>query len=177
MARRAALISVSTSRSAGSAPDHSREPLERLAARLGLEVRAFELVPDDREQIERVLCRYSDEEPCELILTSGGTGVAPSDVTPEATLAVIDRHVPGIPEAMREASRPHTSNWMLSRAQAGIRGGTLIVNFPGSPASIEQTGEAIAPALDHALALISGRPSGHRPDAVSRRVPRRRDRA
>ena len=70
-------------------------------------------------------------------------------------------------EAMRAASRPHTPNWMLSRALAGVRGATLIVNFPGSPASIEQTGEAIAPALGHALALISGRPSGHRPDAVS----------
>lgn len=164
MAGRAALISISTSRSAGSAPDHSREPLERLAARLELEVNAFELIPDDRERIEGLLRRYSDEEACELILTSGGTGVAPSDVTPEATLAVIERHVPGIPEAMRDASRAHTPNWMLSRAQAGIRGTTLIVNFPGSPASIEQTGEAIAPALGHALALIAGRPSGHGAD-------------
>jgi len=177
VAPRAALISISSSRSAGSAPDHSREPLERLAGGLGLEVHAFELVPDDRELIERLLRRYSDEEACELILTSGGTGVAPSDVTPEATLGVIDRNVPGIPEAMREASRPHTPNWMLSRAQAGIRGGTLIVNFPGSPASIEQTGEAIAAALEHALALIAGRPSGHRPDPVSQPARRRRGRA
>ena len=158
---RAALISISTSRSAGEAADRSREPLERLAAELGVEVHAFELIPDEQELIEGLLRRYSDEQGCELILTSGGTGVAPGDVTPEATLAVIERQVPGIPEALREASRPHTPNWMLSRAQAGIRGGTLIVNFPGSPASIEQAGIALTPALGHALALIAGRPSSH----------------
>jgi len=158
---RAALISISTSRSAGAAADRSREPLESLAAQLGVEVHAFELIPDERELIEQLLRRYSDEEPCELILTSGGTGVAPGDVTPEATLAVIERNVPGIPEALREASRAHTPNWMLSRAQAGIRGGSLIVNFPGSPASIEQAGVALAPALSHALALIAGRSAGH----------------
>ena len=161
-APKVALISVSTSRSAGTADDESRGALERFAADLRLSVHAFELVPDDRGRIEALLRRYSDEEPCGLILTSGGTGVAPSDVTPEATLAVIERHVPGIGEALRAASREHTANWMLSRAQAGIRGGTLIVNFPGNPASIEQAGEAIAPALGHALALIAGQPSAHR---------------
>ncbi len=161
MPPRAALISISTSRSSGAAEDASREPLERFATGLGVEVHAFELIPDARERIEELLRHYSDADPCELILTSGGTGVAPSDVTPEATLAVIERHVPGIGEALREASRAHTSNWMLSRAQAGIRSGTLIVNFPGSPSSIEQAGAAIAPALGHALALIAGRHSEH----------------
>lgn len=162
-APRAALISISTSRSAGTAADGSREALERFAAAVGVEVHAFELAPDERGRIEELLRRYSDEDACELILTSGGTGVSPSDVTPEATLAVIERHVPGIGEALREASRAHTPNWMLSRAQAGIRGSSLIVNFPGNPASIEQAGAAIAPALGHALALIAGRPSGHAP--------------
>ena len=79
----------------------------------------------------------------------------------EAGLAVIEREAPGIPHALREASRPHTHHWMLSRAQAGTRGASLIVNFPGSPASIEQAGEALAPALGHALALIAGRLGGH----------------
>ncbi len=158
---RAALISISTSRSAGAAADRSREALERFAAGLGVEVHAFEMVPDDRAAIEALLRRYSGEEACELVITSGGTGVSASDVTPEATLAVIERHVPGIGEALRDASRAHTPNWMLSRAQAGIRGASLIVNFPGNPASIEQAGAAIAPALGHALALIAGRPSGH----------------
>ncbi len=164
-APRAALISISTTRSAGAAADESRGALERFAAELGVEVHAFELVPDERGRIEELLRRYSDEEACALVLTSGGTGVAPSDVTPEATLAVIERHVPGIGEALREGSRAHTSNWMLSRAQAGIRGQTLIVNFPGNPASIEQAGTALAAALGHALALIAGRPSEHHPDS------------
>jgi molybdenum cofactor synthesis domain-containing protein len=95
------------------------------------------------------------------VLTTGGTGLAPTDVTPEATRSVIEREAPGIPHAMREASRPHTRHWMLSRAVAGTRGASLIVNFPGNPASIDQTGEAIADAITHALALIAGRPSGH----------------
>jgi molybdopterin biosynthesis enzyme MoaB len=82
-------------------------------------------------------------------------------VTPEATLAVIEREAPGIPEAMREASRAHTDHWMLARGVAGTRGSSLIVNFPGNPASIDQTVEAIAGALTHALALIAGRPSRH----------------
>ena len=163
MPPRAALISISTSRSSGAAADASREPLERFAAELGVAVHAFELIPDEQERIEQLLRHYSDVEACQLILTSGGTGVAPDDVTPEATLAVIERHVPGIGEALREASRAHTSNWMLSRAQAGIRAGTLIVNFPGSPASIEQAAGTIAAALGHALELIAGRPSGHPP--------------
>jgi molybdenum cofactor synthesis domain-containing protein len=158
---RAAVISISSSRSAGAGPDLSGAALERFARGLGLEVLAVELIPDDRRQIEDRLRHYSDSVPCELILTTGGTGLSPSDVTPEATLAVLERQAPGIPHALREASRPHTSNWMLSRAQAGTRGASLIVNFPGSPASIEQAGEALAPALRHALALIAGQSAGH----------------
>ena len=158
---RAAIISISTSSWAGAGPDESGAGLERFARRLGLAVLAVELIPDDRERIEERLRHYSDTEPCELILTSGGTGLSPSDVTPEATLAVLERQAPGIPHALREASRPHTPNWMLSRAQAGTRGASLIVNFPGSPASIEQAGEALAPALGHALALIARRHGGH----------------
>ena len=95
------------------------------------------------------------------MLTSGGTGLAPSDLTPEATRAVIDREVPGLAEAMRSASRPHTAYWMLGRGVAGIRGSSWSINFPGSPSSIEQAGEAILGALPHALALIAGRPSEH----------------
>jgi molybdenum cofactor synthesis domain-containing protein len=95
------------------------------------------------------------------VLTTGGTGFAPDDVTPEATLAVADREAPGIAEAMRLASREHTAHWMLSRNVAAIRGRTLIVNFPGSPKAIAEAGEAIAEALPHALRLLAGESGGH----------------
>ena len=126
-----------------------------------MEVVGRDLIPDRRQLIEERLRHWADVEHCALVLTTGGTGLSPSDVTPEATRAVIEREAPGIPHAMREASRPHTPNWMLSRAVAGTRGASLIVNFPGNPASIDETGDAIADALGHALALIAGRPSGH----------------
>ncbi len=108
-----------------------------------------------------MLRRLVDEERCALVLTSGGTGVAPFDVTPEATRAVVASEVEGLAEAMRLASRPHTPNWMLSRGVAGVRGRTLIVNLPGSPRSVDQIGEEIAGPLGHALALIAGERPGH----------------
>jgi molybdopterin adenylyltransferase len=114
------------------------------------------VIADDRAAIERSLCHWADVERCALVMTTGGTGLSPSDLTPEATRAVIDRDAPGIAEAMRAASRPHTPYWMLPRALAGARGTTLIVNFPGSPARIEQVGEALLEALPHALALLAG---------------------
>jgi molybdenum cofactor synthesis domain-containing protein len=161
VAPRAAILTVSTSKAAGDGRDESGPRLAALAARLGAEVVGSELIGDDRQLIEARLLHWADVEHCELILTTGGTGLAPSDVTPEATRAVIERDAPGIPQAMREASRAHTPNWMLSRALAGTRGTTLIVNFPGSPAAIEQTGETIAEPLRHALALLAGAGAGH----------------
>jgi molybdopterin adenylyltransferase len=158
---RAALLTVSSSKARGEGVDESGERLAELAAELGLEVEGHEVIPDEQATIEARLRHWADEAGVELILTSGGTGFSPDDVTPEATRAVIEREAPGIGEAMRAASRPHTHNWMLSRALAGTRGSTLIVNFPGSPRSIEQTGEAIAAALPHALELLAGRRSPH----------------
>jgi molybdenum cofactor synthesis domain-containing protein len=158
---RAAVVTISTSKARGMGEDESGRRLTELATRIGAEVVGTEVIPDDRALIEERLRFLADEEGCELVLTTGGTGFAPSDVTPEATLAVIERQAPGIGEAMRAASRDHTRHWMLSRAVAGIRGSTLIVNFPGNPASIEQSGEAIAEAMPHALDLISGRHSQH----------------
>jgi molybdenum cofactor synthesis domain-containing protein len=154
---RAAILTISTSKAGGGGEDESGARLRGLASRVGAEVVAAEVIPDDRKLIERRLRFLADEERCDLVLTTGGTGFAPSDVTPEATLAVVERVAPGIPEAMRSASREHTRHWMLSRGTAGIRGSTLIVNFPGSPASIEQAGAAIVDALPHALELIAGR--------------------
>ena len=158
---RAAIITVSSSRAAGEGEDLGGPRLARLAEGLGAEIAGRELIADERGTIEDRLRHWSDVERCELVLSTGGTGFAPTDVTPEATRAVIEREAPGIAEAMRGASREHTPNWMLSRGVAGIRGSSLIVNFPGSPGSIEQAGAAIAPALPHALELIAGRGTGH----------------
>ena len=158
---RAAILTVSTSRAAGEGGDESGDGLVRFAGLLGAEIAGREVIPDDRELISARLVHWSDGEGCDLVLTTGGTGFGPADVTPEATRAVIEREAPGIPEAMRAASRPHTRHWMLSRGIAGIRGSTLIVNFPGSPKSIDQAGEAIAAALPPARARLAGERSAH----------------
>ena len=150
----AALITVSNSKSQAPELDESGPQLVTLAAQLGAEVLGREAIPDDQAQIEARLLHWCAAEGCSLILTSGGTGVAPSDVTPEATAAVIEREIGGLAEAMRAASRPHTAHWMLSRGLAGVRGSTLIVNLPGSPRSIAQIAPALLAALPHAVALI-----------------------
>ena len=159
---RAAVITVSDSRAAGEAEDESGARLAAFVAELGLEVVAREVIADDQWRIVPRLRHFCDDLHVNLVLTSGGTGFSPDDVTPEATREAIEREAPGIAEAMRAASRPHTANWMLSRGVAGTRGRTLIVNFPGSPRSIDQCGEALAVALPHALALLNGERPAHR---------------
>lgn len=158
---RAALLTVSTSKARGEGEDESGARLAEFARGLGLEVAAQEIVADDRAVVEARLIHFCDELGVELVLTSGGTGLSPDDVTPEATRAVLEREAPGIAEAMRAASRPHSEHWMLSRGVAGTRGRTLIVNFPGSPRSIGQCGDAIASAIPHALALLAGKHPRH----------------
>jgi molybdopterin adenylyltransferase len=153
----AAVVTVSTSRARGEGADESGAALARFAERLGAQVVGTEVIADERELIEGRLRWWADEGGCELILTTGGTGFAPDDVTPEATRAVIDREAPGIAEAMRAASREHTPLWMVSRGVAGTRGRTLIVNFPGNPPAIEQAGAGVAEAIPHALALLAGK--------------------
>ena len=158
---RAAVITVSTSISRGDGEDESGPALAAFAERLGTEVVGTEVLPDEQALIEGRLRFWCDEGGCELVLTTGGTGLSPDDVTPEATRAVIEREAPGIAEAMRFASREHTDKWMLSRGVAGARGRTLIVNFPGNPPAIEQAGAAIADALPHALRLLSRGAKSH----------------
>jgi molybdenum cofactor synthesis domain-containing protein len=158
---RAALLTVSTSKSRGEGEDESGAALLEFVTGLGLEVVAREVIADDQWRIVPRLRHFADDLGVDLVLTTGGTGLAPDDVTPEATREVLEREAPGIAEAMRAASRPHTPHWMLSRGVAGTRGRTLIVNFPGSPRSIAQCGEALADALPHALALQAGKHPRH----------------
>jgi len=153
---RAAVISVSTSRSAGGGEDVSGPKLGALLADAGCEVIAIDLIPDERELIAGRIRFYADEEGCDLVATTGGTGLSPDDITPEATRDVIDREAPGFAEAMRLASRDHVpEHWFLSRGVAGTRGRTLVLNFPGNPNAIEQAGAAISGSLGHALGLLS----------------------
>jgi molybdenum cofactor synthesis domain-containing protein len=159
---RAAILTVSTSKSRdGAGSDESGDRLAALLEELDAEIVGREIIPDDAERIAARIMHWADVERCDLILTTGGTGFAPTDVTPEATSTVIEKPAPGISEAMRAASRDHTRHWMLSRAIAGVRGRSLVINFPGSPDSISQTGAALAAALPHALDLLAGRHSPH----------------
>jgi molybdenum cofactor synthesis domain-containing protein len=160
---RAAVITISSSRARDGGEDASGEALAAFVAELGGELVGRELLADDRGEIEASLRGWADGGECDLVLTTGGTGFAAADVTPEATEAVIERPAPGIAEAMRAASAEHTPHWMLSRATAGIRGATLVVNFPGSPRAIAETASALLPALPHAVSLLRGVPTAHRP--------------
>ncbi len=161
---RAAILTVSTSKARGEGEDTSGARLAEFVAELGLDIAAQEIIEDDQWRVVARLRHFCDQLAVDLVLTTGGTGLSPDDVTPEATRAVIEREAPGIAEAMRAASRPHTDNWMLSRGVAGTRGRTLIVNFPGSPRAIGQCGEAIAAALPHALELLAGARPAHGPE-------------
>ncbi len=120
------------------------------------------IVPDEREIIAGTLLTWADEEELDLVLTTGGTGFAPRDVTPEATRDVVEREAPGLAEAMRAASLRVTPHDMLSRAVAGIRGRTLFVNLPGSPKAVRENLETILPALPHAVELMQGRKGADR---------------
>ncbi len=149
------IITASDKGSRGERQDVSGKTIATMLAGLG-EVKHYVVVPDDREALSRELINMVDSLSLDLILTTGGTGLGPRDVTPEATLAVIERQVPGIPEAMRARSLEITSRAMLSRAVAGIRGRTLIINLPGSPKGVTECLEVVLPALEHGLAIMKG---------------------
>lgn len=155
---RIGVLTLSDKGSIGERADESGELLKQMATELG-DVVCYQLLPDDREQIVLLLRSWADEQQLDLVLTTGGTGLSPRDVTPEATAAVIERPVPGIAEAMRLESLKKTPNAMLSRGIAGIRGTTLIINLPGSPKAVRENFAVTIPALKHGLAKLAGDPA------------------
>lgn len=155
----AAVVTVSDRGACGERADGSGPRIETLLKERGYDVVHREIVPDEAGEIERALVRLADERDVALVLTTGGTGFSPRDVTPEATERACTRMVPGIPEAMRAASLRVTPRGMLSRGAAGIRGGTLIVNLPGSPKAAIENLEAVLPALKHGLEMLRGGPA------------------
>lgn len=156
---RAAIITMSDKGSAGQRNDQSGSVIRDMITGIGFSADHYEILPDEKELIIASLKRLSDSGNIDLILTTGGTGVAPRDVTPEATLAVIDRELPGMAEAMRAESLKKTPHAMISRAVAGIRNQTLIVNLPGSPKAVRENLAVLLPALPHAVEKIKGDPA------------------
>jgi molybdopterin adenylyltransferase len=156
---RTAILTLSDKGAAGLRQDESGAVLREMITALGAEIVFAELLPDEQDAIARKLAQWADSGSIDLILTTGGTGVAPRDVTPEATKAVIEREVPGMAEAMRQESLKKTPRAMISRAVAGIRGRTLIVNLPGSPRGARENLAVLLPALPHAIEKIKGDPS------------------
>lgn len=152
---RVAVITISDKGSAGERADQSGPALVDALQEYAV-ISRTEILPDEREEIEKLLIQIADNREADIILTTGGTGLSPRDVTPEATLAVIDRQVPGIPEAIRQASLKITPRAMLSRAAAGIRGKTLIVNLPGSPKAAVECLEEFLPVMEHAVETLRG---------------------
>ena len=145
----------------GLREDTSGHLIKETLQAAGFDVRRYEIVPDDRETIEERLRRWSDEDGLDLIVTTGGTGLTSRDVTPEATLAVVQRQVPGMAEAMRIETLKNTPMAMVSRSVVGIRGRTLIINLPGSPKAVKECLAVVLPVIPHALEMLQEEPPPH----------------
>jgi len=153
---RAGVVTVSDKGYAGEREDASGPLLAGLLRKMGAEVVSQTIVPDERGEIERVLVLLADETQVDLVVTTGGTGPAPRDVTPEATLAVIEREMPGLAEVLRFEGYRRTPLAVISRGVAGIRRQTLVVNLPGSPRAVREGMETLAPILPHAIKMLRG---------------------
>ena len=152
----AGIITVSDKGSQGKREDLSGPAIAEMLAGAAIEIKQTLIIPDEKDQIQKAIVNFADVEKLDLILTTGGTGVSPRDLTPDATLAVIDKEVPGMAEAMRAASLRKTPHAVLSRARTGIRGRSLIINLPGSTKAARENIEVLLPALPHALDKIQG---------------------
>lgn len=161
------ILTISDRSARNERPDLSGPALEEVVQAQGWDVALREIVPDELELIRSRLMLWADGKTLDVILTTGGTGFAPRDVTPEATRAVIERLTPGLDEAMRTASLAVTPHAMLSRAVSGIRGQTLIVNLPGSPKGAVENLRVIIPVLGHAIQLLRNDPTGEQGHLVS----------
>ena len=153
------IITISDQGSRGERKDLSGEEIKQLIRHLPAEVSAYTIIPDEADIIAATLIAYADEKKLDLVITSGGTGLSPRDVTPEATRKVIEREVPGMAEAMRAASLAKTPFGMLSRGIAGTRGHTLIINLPGSPKAVRENLSTLLPVIPHALDKLQGDPT------------------
>lgn len=156
---KAAILTISDRSSQGLREDLSGPALINKAETFGWEISAYEIIPDEQKTIEEELIKICDTLKPDVLLTTGGTGFAPRDVTPEATEAVIQKKTPGISEYIRLKSLEITPHAMLSRATSGIRGKTLIINFPGSPKAAVESLEFVFPVLSHAVELINNDPN------------------
>jgi len=151
-----AILTISDRGSKGEREDSSGPLIREMVRDLPAQVIHYEIIPDEKEIIIEALKKSADQLKADLILTTGGTGLSPRDVTPDATLKVIDKEVPGFSEAMRAESLKKTPHAMISRAISGVRGSSLIVNLPGSPKSVKENLSVILPALPHALSKLMG---------------------
>lgn len=156
---RAGVLVMSDSISAGQKTDRSGRIIVERLSKYGMEIDKYLVIPDDRELIAQTCQNWADELGLDLIMTTGGTGFSPRDFTPEAMQKVFDRHIPGIPEAMRAYGQDRTPRSMLSRSLAGLRGTSLIVCMPGSTKGVEESLDAILPGLFHSFKMIQG--GGH----------------
>ena len=157
-----AVITISDKGSRGERKDLSGPVLKEIMENIGAEIVHQEIVADEKEEIKEVLIKIADQNKADLILTTGGTGFAERDITPEATLEVIEKEVPGIPEKIRADTISITPQAALSRARAGIRAKTLIINFPGSPKAVRECLESVIEIIPHGVKILKGEITEHR---------------
>jgi len=150
------ILTLSDKGSRGEREDISGKVIHEMVEAINGVVKKYDVIPDELGLIEDYLVRYIDEYKLDIVLTTGGTGLSPRDVTPEATLAIIDKEIPGMAEEMRRVSREKTPHAMLSRAIVGARGNSIIVNLPGSPKAVRENLEAVIKVIPHALEILQG---------------------